>query len=99
MPILKKSGSLDSTQNENGISFIGEMRQWRKPRTKVRPLITKTVMPLGVRVQVAVGYGIASKGPWRSSKAPGILLLIEAGIIKYLFKKLRDYIRCAMDTF
>jgi RNA-directed DNA polymerase len=42
-------------------------RQWRKPRTKVRNL-----MRLGVRVQVAVGCGITSKGPWRSSKTPGI---------------------------
>jgi RNA-directed DNA polymerase len=66
--------------------FIREMRQWRKPRTKVRPLVTKTVMRLGVRVQVAVGCGITSKGPWRSSKTPSILLLIEADIIKCLFK-------------
>jgi hypothetical protein len=66
------------------MSFIRKMRQWRKPRTKVRPLITKTVMRLGV--QVAAGCGITSKGPWRSSKTPGILLLIEAGIIKCLFK-------------
>ena len=42
-------------------------RQWRKPRTKVRSL-----MRLGVRVQSAVACGITSKGPWRSSKTPGI---------------------------
>jgi RNA-directed DNA polymerase len=42
-------------------------RQWRKPRTKVRQL-----MKLGVRVQSAVACGITSKGPWRSSKTPGI---------------------------
>ena len=42
-------------------------RQWRKPRTKVRNLIR-----LGVRVQAAVACGITSKGPWRSSKTPGI---------------------------
>ena len=42
-------------------------RQWRKPRTKVRNL-----MKLGVRVQAAVACGITSKGPWRSSKTPGI---------------------------
>ncbi len=42
-------------------------RQWRKPRTKVRNL-----MKLGVRVQSAVACGITSKGPWRSSKTPGI---------------------------
>jgi len=42
-------------------------RQWRKPRTKVRNL-----MKLGVHVQSAVACGITSKGPWRSSKTPGI---------------------------
>jgi RNA-directed DNA polymerase len=42
-------------------------RQWRKPRTKVRSL-----MKLGVHVQAAVACGITSKGPWRSSKTPGI---------------------------
>lgn len=42
-------------------------RQWRKPRTKVRSL-----MKLGVHVQVAVTCGITSKGPWRSSETPGI---------------------------
>jgi len=26
----------------------------------------------GVRIQAAVGCGITSKGPWRSSKTPGI---------------------------
>lgn len=42
-------------------------RQWRKPRTKVRNL-----MKLGVHVQSAIACGITSKGPWRSSKTPGI---------------------------
>jgi len=42
-------------------------RQWRKPRTKVRSL-----MKLGVRVQSAVACGTTSKGPWCSSKTPGI---------------------------
>lgn len=42
-------------------------RQWRKPRTKVRNL-----MRLGVHVQAAVACGITSKGPWHSSKTPGI---------------------------
>jgi len=42
-------------------------RQWRKPRTKVANLLKR-----GVRIQVAVGCGITSKGPWRSSKTPGI---------------------------
>ena len=42
-------------------------RQWRKPRTKVQNLLKR-----GVRIQTAVGCGITSKGPWRSSKTPGI---------------------------
>ena len=42
-------------------------RQWRKPRTKVRNLLR-----LGVPIKSAVGCGITSKGPWRSSKTPGI---------------------------
>ena len=42
-------------------------RQWRKPRTKVGKLIS-----LGVHVRSAVACGITSKGPWRSSKTPGI---------------------------
>jgi len=42
-------------------------RQWRKPRTKVGNLLR-----LGVHIQSAVACGITSKGPWRSSKTPGI---------------------------
>lgn len=42
-------------------------RQWRKPRTKVANLLKR-----GVAVQPAVACGITSKGPWRSSKTPGI---------------------------
>lgn len=42
-------------------------RQWRKPRTKVANLLKR-----GVRIQSAVGCGITSKGPWRSSRTPGI---------------------------
>ncbi|CAG8998282.1 MAG: hypothetical protein CENE_00224 [Candidatus Celerinatantimonas neptuna] len=42
-------------------------RQWRKPRTKVRNLMRR-----GVHVQAALACGITSKGPWRSSKTPGI---------------------------
>jgi RNA-directed DNA polymerase len=52
-------------------------RQWRKPRTKVRNL-----MRLGVRVQVAVGCGITSKGPWRSSKTPGINQALSNAYLK-----------------
>ena len=35
------SRSLDSTQSENGTFFIREVRQWRKPRTKVDLLFIK----------------------------------------------------------
>lgn len=42
-------------------------RQWRKPRTKVQNLIRR-----GVSIVSAVACGITSKGPWRSSKTPGI---------------------------
>ena len=42
-------------------------RQWRKPRTKIRNLILR-----GVGIQSAVACGRTSKGPWRSSKSPGI---------------------------
>jgi RNA-directed DNA polymerase len=42
-------------------------RQWRKPRTKVRNLMSR-----GVHVQAAVACRITSKGAWRSSKTPGI---------------------------
>ena len=42
-------------------------RQWRKPRTKVQNLLKR-----GVNIQSAVACGITSKGPWRSSKTPGI---------------------------
>ncbi len=52
-------------------------RQWRKPRTKVRNL-----MRLGVRVQAAVACGITSKGPWRSSKTPGINQAISNDYLK-----------------
>ena len=52
-------------------------RQWRKPRTKVRNL-----MRLGVRVQAAVGCGITSKGPWRSSKTPGINQALSNAYLK-----------------
>lgn len=40
-------------------------RQWRKPRTKVRNLLSR-----GVHIQSAVACGITSKGPWRSSTPP-----------------------------
>jgi RNA-directed DNA polymerase len=43
------------------------LRQRRKPRTKVRNLMSR-----GVHVQAAVACGITSKGAWRSSKTQGI---------------------------
>ncbi|WP_293267913.1 reverse transcriptase domain-containing protein, partial [Neptunomonas sp.] len=52
-------------------------RQWRKPRTKVRNL-----MKLGVHVQAAVGCGLTSKGPWRSSKTPGIQQALSNAYLK-----------------
>lgn len=52
-------------------------RQWRKPRTKVRSL-----MRLGVHVQTAVACGITSKGPWRSSKTPGIQQALSNAYLK-----------------
>lgn len=52
-------------------------RQWRKPRTKVRNL-----MRLGVRVQASVACGITSKGPWRSSKTPGINQALSNAYLK-----------------
>ena len=63
---------MDLTQSENGTLFIREMLQWRKPRTKVRLFVTKAVMRLGVRVQVAVACGITSKG-----KAHGVALKLR----------------------
>ncbi|MBW2187454.1 MAG: group II intron reverse transcriptase/maturase [Deltaproteobacteria bacterium] len=54
-------------------------RQWRKPRTKVANLLKR-----GVRIQSAVACGITSKGPWRSSKTPGINQAISND---YLAKK------------
>ena len=52
-------------------------RQWRKPRTKVRNLIK-----LGVPIQAAVACGITSKGPWRSSKTPGINQALSLAYLK-----------------
>lgn len=52
-------------------------RQWRKPRTKVRNLMKR-----GVHVQAAVACGITSKGPWRSSKTPGIQQALNLNYLK-----------------
>jgi len=61
-------------------------RQWRKPRTKVRNLLKR-----GVKIQAAVACGITSKGPWRSSKTPGIQqALNNAYLAKAGLYSLRD---------
>lgn len=52
-------------------------RQWRRPRIKVRNL-----MRLGVHVRSAVACGITSKGPWRSSKTPGIQQALSNAYLK-----------------
>ncbi|MGB0360064.1 MAG: group II intron reverse transcriptase/maturase [Endozoicomonas sp.] len=52
-------------------------RQWRKPRTKVRNLLK-----LGVRIESAVACGLTSKGPWRSSKTPGIQQALSNAYLK-----------------
>ncbi|MEZ8154258.1 group II intron reverse transcriptase/maturase [Vibrio splendidus] len=52
-------------------------RQWRKPRTKVQNLLKR-----GVLIQTAVGCGITSKGPWRSSKTPGIQQALSNDYLK-----------------
>ncbi|PIE44038.1 MAG: hypothetical protein CSA50_02330 [Gammaproteobacteria bacterium] len=52
-------------------------RQWRKPRTRVRQLMKR-----GVEVTAAVACGITSKGPWRSSKTPGINQALSNAYLK-----------------
>ena len=52
-------------------------RQWRKPRTKVRNLLSR-----GVHIQAAVACGITSKGPWRSAKTPGIQQALSNAYLK-----------------
>ena len=52
-------------------------RQWRKPRTKVRNLMRR-----GVHVRTAVACGLTSKGPWRSSKTPGIQQALSNAYLK-----------------
>jgi len=52
-------------------------RQWRKPRTKVANLLTR-----GVGIQWAVTCGSTRKGPWRSSKTPGIQQALSNDYLK-----------------
>ncbi len=42
----------------------------------------RSLMRLGVRVQSAVACGITSKGPWRSSKTPGINQALSNAYLK-----------------
>ncbi|ARU57994.1 hypothetical protein OLMES_3975 [Oleiphilus messinensis] len=39
-------------------------------------------MRQGVHVQAAVAFGITSKGPWRSSKTPGINQVLSLEFLK-----------------
>jgi len=52
-------------------------RQWRKPRTKIR-----SMMRLGAHFRSAIACGITSKGPWRSSKTPGIQQALSNDYLK-----------------
>ena len=52
-------------------------RQWRKPRTKVRNLLSR-----GVSITTAVACGLTSKGPWRSAKTPGIQQALSNAYLK-----------------
>jgi RNA-directed DNA polymerase len=52
-------------------------RQWVKPRTKVANLLKR-----GVAIQAAVACGLTSKGPWRSSKTPGIQQALSNDYLK-----------------
>jgi RNA-directed DNA polymerase len=48
-------------------------------------------MKRGVHVRAAVACGITSKGPWRSSKTPGIQLTLSNTYLKSLgLYSLRD---------
>jgi len=52
-------------------------RQWRKPRTKVTRLLK-----LGVSTSWAITCGSTRKGPWRSSKTPGIQQALSNNFLK-----------------
>lgn len=52
-------------------------RQWRKPRTKIANLMKR-----GVGTQWAVTCGMTRKGPWRSSKTPGIQQALSNDYLK-----------------
>jgi len=52
-------------------------RQWRKPRTKVANLLSR-----GANLDMAVTCGSTRKGPWRSSKTPGIQQALSNNYLK-----------------
>jgi RNA-directed DNA polymerase len=52
-------------------------RQWVKPKTKIANLLKR-----GVHIQAAVACGRTSKGPWRSSKTPGIQQALSNDYLK-----------------
>jgi len=52
-------------------------RQWRKPRTKVTNLLKR-----GAEIRWAVTCGMTRKGPWRSSKTPGIQQALSNDYLK-----------------
>ena len=52
-------------------------RQWRKPRTRIGNMIK-----LGAPTKWAVTCGMTSKGPWRSSKTPGIQKALSNEFLK-----------------
>jgi len=52
-------------------------RQWRKPRTKVTNLLR-----LGASKDWAISCGSTRKGPWRSSKTPGIEQALSNNFLK-----------------
>jgi len=53
------------------------MCYWRQPRTKVNNLLSR-----GVNLDMAVTCGSTRKGPWRSSKTPGIQQALSNNYLK-----------------
>lgn len=52
-------------------------RQWVLPKTKIAKMLKR-----GVHIQAAVACGLTSKGPWRSSKTPGIQQALSNDYLK-----------------
>ena len=53
-----------------------------KSLSEVSSLIGADQLKRGVLIQTAVGCGITSKGPWRSSKTPGIQQALSNDYLK-----------------